>query len=161
MPKQSRTVNLHGFSPDEFRALVLETWFGEFPGAGNPPDNAVAAIARLDAAGRDARTSVSKVPRASLAAWVAFLRRNNAPRRSGFGTALAKVEARLTSKPGRPAAPDLWGDRARDAARAARRLKRDLGRHPTDGEIEAAMQWPPGILRKWRNYKPGTFPPAA
>lgn len=159
--KQSRTVNLHGFSPDEFRALVLETWFGDFPGAGDPPEGAVLAITRLDAAGRDGRGNVSKVPRASLAAWVTFLRRNKTPKRPEFGSALAKVEARLRAGMGPAPTPDLWESRARDAARVAEELQRTRGYPPTDREIETAMRWKVGALRKWRNHKPGVFPPAA
>lgn len=159
--KQSRTVNLHGFSPDEFRALVLETWFGDFPGAGNPPDSAVLAITRLDAAGRDGRGEVSKVPRASLAAWVLFLRKNTTPKRPEFRDALAKLDTRLRAGMGPAPTPDLWESRARDAVSAAEELQRTRGYPPTDREIEAAMGWKAGALRKWRNHKPGLFPPAS
>jgi len=159
--KQSRTVNLRGFSPDEFRALVLETWFGEFPAAGNPPDDALTAIARADAAGREGRGEVSKVPRASLAAWVSFLRKNTAPKRPEFRNALAKLDTRLRAGMGPPPTPGLWEGRARDAARVAGELRRTLGYSPTDRDIEAALGWRPGVLRKWRNHKPCLFPPAA
>lgn len=139
---------------------MLETWFGDFPGAGDPPDAAIPALTRLDAAGRAGRGDVSKVPRASLKAWVMFLRHNKTPKRSGFRAAVRKLETRLAAGMGPPPTPDLWESRARDAARVAGELRRG-GRPAADREIEAAMGWQPGVLRKWRNHKPGLFPPAA
>src|SRR6185437_2965444 len=116
MAKPSRTVDLRRITSGEKYALGYAAGFLEMKGL--LPVAARDAVRRLNG-GVYAQT-IQRVPRRSLRALVeAFHAHAHHPATREAAAAIAKLEMRLASKPGRPAAPNLWESRARDATRTA------------------------------------------
>ena len=138
----SETVNLRGFTPDEFRALGFAAFkaevSGKLPSAAKPAAKRVHGGAYLESG------ALSKVSRRSLQSFVDAIRPfvdTGARQFPESRAAFAKLEARMQSTPGRPAGPvpDLWESRVRDAKRAARELKRG-GSAPSRTQLHAAAK---------------------
>ena len=158
MAKQSKTVDLRGFKVEEIAALAAAGML-RLPAS---PHGGDAAFNRLHSAALNASEVVSKVPRDSLQAFIDAIRpfvpeiTSSAP---ALSNAVAKLDARLARRRGRPAGSDLgrWKQRAADVRRVKRELRRQLGYVPTDDAAAAALGVPPGTVGTWRQRHPDLF----
>jgi len=156
MPKQSKTVDLRGFSASEMRRLSAAVFL--LDDRAPLPDAVLPALLRIQGAARAEAKAVYRVPRQSLRALVEALRpRLHDVQNRELREAVAKIDARLSRKPGRPATADLWEQRAADVRRVRRELRQQLRYEPTDDAVAAALGVPPGTVRTWRQRHPGIF----
>jgi len=154
---KSATVDLHDFDADEVKALVSAGML-YLPAS---PHGSDAAYLRLYSAAASKPAVISKLPRESLQAFADAIRPHVAELAGtapALPAAFAKVEARLASKPGKSAAPQLWRERSRAVADMRTKLRDMFGDEPTDREIESALKLREGAVRRWRNVHPELFP---
>ena len=125
------------------------------------PHKGDVAYSRLYVATESRPAVISKIPRASLQAYIDAIRPHvaeSAPYVPALPQAVAKVDARLASRLGKRATPELWQQRSESVA-SAREMWRDLyDGEPTDRDLESALKLTPGAIRRWRNVHPELFP---
>lgn len=156
--KQSRTVDLTGWTQREIRLIAYGSWDFKLPASAMP------ALDRLLRASHGPeRKTVSKIDRRSLEALARAIRPHVpalAKLHPDIADAFAKLEKRLATRgPGPAPNTDEWTARANNVRRTARALERRRGRPPTDAEVERAMGCARLTIARWRHRHPDLFNP--